>query len=522
MVVFNIPEYVEYEGHQTGDIFGDIGTYQYTTNNLDTTTTDEMLCWLDLDYIDNYYRTYNILNPAATPSPDVLAIMHRAGFDMPIEYTSAEEHEYPTFLDIPYEVRTVSDPASASWQDLTGGNRTPYEQMMYQLSLRITRKDYKTVVNAGLGGDATLDGQVTQSDITYLQDIVDNASGDEYLYVFRKEYNSEHVTRNIWQNIYRTFQIIINCHLYTTVGQALAQDDVTAMTALLDDIYQVHTYPTDTAVWSNSANIAFTIILGRAPAFGQYVYKWLKNDTVLINYTDATTDAHNITTITTGPLSAVSVSDNNSVFSVSIYEHKDGDHASSTDYENSALFNKRTYSASLFVADETDVLWGDVTNNGSVNIIDAYTILNNYLYKRGDVNKDDKVNGVDASTTLTYYSKVSVGESAEQAAAELNVTTRDMDRGDVNLDGKVDAKDASLISFIYSKLSTGSTEEQVEALMTEKIGKPFTFYPDNIAPKTLGDLNALLTIDGVRSTTYNKATGELILASIKDKNIHLS
>lgn len=522
MVVFTIPEYVEYEGHETGDIFGDIGTYQYTTNDIDTTTTDKRLCWLDLDYIDNYYRTYNIPNPAATPSHDVQDIMYRAGFNMPIDYTSAEEHEYDTFLDIPYEVRTVSDPASASWQDLTGGNRTPYERMMYELSLRIARKDYKTVVNAGLGGDATLDGQVTQSDITYLQDIVDNAPEDEELYVFRKEYNSEHVTRTIWQNIYRTFQIIINCHLYTSYGQALDQNDVTVMGSLLDDIYQVRTYPTDIAAWSNSANITFTIILGRAPAYGQYVYKWSKNDTELEGYTTATTDEHNITTITTEPLPAVSVSDNDSVFSVSIYEHKDGDHASSTDYENLALFNKRTYSASLFVADETDVLWGDVTNNGSVNIIDAYTILNNYLYKRGDVNKDNRVNGTDTSKTMAYYSKVSVGESEEQAAAELNLTTRDMDRGDVNLDGEVDAKDASLISFIYSKLSTGSTEEQVEALMTEKIGKPFTFYPDNIAPKTLGDLNALLTIDGVRSTTYNKATGELILASIKDKNIHLS
>ena len=485
-------------------VFGDVGAYDYSTNSLDTTEHDGIINFVDIEYIENFYKTYKDPESTTQPTPEEIAIMNAAGFNQP--YTDSHSGtSYTSYLEIPYAVTSINVNASTTWDDLTP-IETDYERMIQGLRASIS----KTAASNGFGGDADLDGNITNNDVVFLQDVLNHGAVDsdaELLYIFNKlyaQYGNASTDIGVIRNIVtKAYQSYCNCNLYEPEKQELTDKDLIILQTTLDNVFNISKFPVDTAVWEGT-DAVFEVIL---PNDDTYTYEWtiqLPGSTIPQPISGATT--HILT------LPNVTQDKSNSLIAVKI-----------TRGNPSA---ERTYSAKLFVGSETDTFFGDVDSNGSVNIIDAYKILNNFLYYFGDVNKDEHIDGSDASIVERYYSQVSTGKTPQEAVDIVNsssglnnkISLLDIERGDVNQNGLTDMTDASLILGIYSRLNTGRTIPQVEA----ELGVTIDSSNLNLPATTLGELAALLTVNGVRLTAYNKIAGELILASIKDKNIHLS
>lgn len=57
--------------------------------------------------------------------------------------------------------------------------------------------------------------------------------------------------------------------------------------------------------------------------------------------------------------------------------------------------------------DNENTLWGDINNDGVVNILDIYRLKKLFNLRVGDTNFDDKVDATDASSILSTYAKLS-------------------------------------------------------------------------------------------------------------------
>lgn len=76
----------------------------------------------------------------------------------------------------------------------------------------------------------------------------------------------------------------------------------------------------------------------------------------------------------------------------------------------------------------------------------------NNSFMLGDVNLDGKIDATDSSMTMSVYSQLSAGNTAD-------ITELQMKSADVNGDGNVNATDASCILKYYSMLSMGMIPE---------------------------------------------------------------
>lgn len=513
-----VPTYVNND--QQNGLFGDVGTYTYTDNSFTAGTKDMRLNWQDLNYIETYYKK---VHDGLAPTHEETAIMLAAGFGMSVSYKSDYTGQrYDTFLEIEYDVHSF-DPDVDSWTTITSP-QSQYEEMMQYLYNRID----KTASTAGFGGDiANLDGKVNSDDVDYMQDVINVESDtlpNELLYIYRKEYTATSSTYSPQQILYRVMQLHYNGVLASTNRQNLfGQDDLDTLQGLANDVFSVIKYPQDIAVWSGS-DATFTAKLKKPPAYNTigYWYRW-KIGNEYKSYTQATTSPQGVTEINL-TINNVELDKTGTIIEVSIYDALTDTSSAPANLEDNTKFVKRTYTATLYVANENTIdLWGDTDNNGKINILDAYKILNNFQYKRGDIDKNDIIDSKDASKALKYYSLVSTGSTPEHAlevinGAEGTLTLDDIKRGDVDMDGCTDARDASYINQIYSYSSTGYSIEQIEQML----GVTINASTLDIVPRNLGELSALIKINGVRATSFNDAVGNRILASVKDRNIHLS
>ena len=524
MAIINYPEYANAEHTR---LFGDIGTYNYATNNITTGTPDGLINWLDIDTIEAYYKAvYDHTTPPVTEQQ-----MKDAGFGQSCGDDDGGD-PYDTFLDIPYAVHNPinpSDPdplANITWADIITPT-TAYERLIAELRNRI----YRTHIQDNVGGDATLDGTLNNDDVNYLDYILNNGGSGgtkstSLFAIFKKEYTTYSSTKNLQELLTRTYQIYRNCRLSGDSG-GLQLSDLVIMRNMLDNIFGVILYPKDTAILIEQGDTAtFTISLSRGPKVTgtKYVSRWTSSsrEQDLQGYQQVD-DYSNISVTVTDITEVV---DNDSLITVYIYEAKSDAYVNMEDYTNPEHFNSRSYSAKLYVGTEEDRLWGDVDDNGFVNIIDVYKILNNFKYNRGDINKDGIIDSKDASDILSFYGFASTAPTKEEALVEFNKTPGpgrpfsmvDIDRADVNRDGRTDSSDASCVLTIYDGISTGKTLEQIE----QETGWDILSADMDLSPETLGELSALLKEGGQpRPTTFNKHSADMILASVKNCNIVL-
>lgn len=545
MAIINYPEYAN---PQHTRLFGDIGTYtagsspQFTPAG-SSDTSDMLINWVDIDWIENYYKTYN--NPPTTESGwtqahrDAAAIMRAAGFGQNIDHTGLlpedEEYDYETFLNIKYRVHEIH-PQQDTWADIIAPT-TAYERLITCLRNRM----HKTKVSDMLGGDIDIDGVLNNSDVTYLENIIQSVSpareADDLKFIFDTEYGNDH-TKTPQQLINRTYQIYKNSRLYgdDLDSGPIVQNDLIILQSMLDNIFQLTLFPVDTAILveqSATPTVTYTIRISKAPAHGNYITIWTRRKgTDVETIQDATEqDYRQDISVTVRDLDEVDPETgefikNDNLITVYIYEAISDAYVGMTDYTNPEHFNTRSYSAKLYVGTETNRLWGDVDDNGFVNIIDVYKILNNFKYNRGDINKDGKIDSKDATDILGFYGFASTAHTKEEALAEFNKTPGpgrpfsmiDIDRADVNRDGRTDSSDASCVLTIYDGISTGKTLEQIE----QETGWDILSADMDLSPETLGELSALLKEGGQsRPTTFNKHSADMILESVKNCNIVL-
>lgn len=524
MAIINYPEYAN---PQHTRLFGDIGTYNYATNDITTGTPDGLINWLDIDTIEAYYKA---VRDGTTP-PVTEQQMIDAGFGQSCGDDDGGP-PYTTFLDIPYVVHDPIDPsdpdplANITWADIIAPT-TAYERLIAELRNRI----YRTHIQDNVGGDATLDGVLNNDDVNYLDYILNNGGSGgtkstALFAIFKKEYATYSSTKNLQELLTRTYQIYRNCRLSNDSG-GLQLSDLAIMRSMLDNIFGVILYPKNTAILIEQGDTAtFTISLSKGPTIAgtKYVNRWTSSNREQdLQYYQQVDDYSNISVTVTDITEVV---DNNSLITVYIYEPTSNNIPPTAHYTDPTYYNERSYSAMLYVGTETNRLWGDVDDNGFVNIIDVYKILNNFKYNRGDINKDGTIDSKDASDILSFYGFASTAPTKEEALVEFNKTPGpgrpfsmvDIDRADVNRDGRTDSSDASCVLTIYDGISTGKTLEQIE----QETGWDILSADMDLSPETLGELSALLEEGGQsRPTTFNKHSADMILESVKNCNIVL-
>lgn len=546
MAIINYPEYAN---AQHTRLFGDIGTYtagsspQFTPAG-SSDTSDMLINWVDIDWIENYYETYN--NPPTAESGwtqahrDAAAIMRAAGFGQNIDHTGLlpedEEYEYETFLDIEYRVHEIR-PQQDTWADIIAPT-TAYERLITCLRNRM----HKTKVSDMLGGDIDIDGVLNNSDVTYLENIIQSVSpareADDLKFIFDTEYSND-PTKTPQQLINRTYQIYKNSRLYgdDLDSGPIVQNDLIVLQSMLDNIFKLTLFPVDTAILveqSATPTVTYTIRISKAPDHGNYITIWTRRKGAYAETIQGPTqqDYQHDISVTIGDLDEIDPETgefikNDNLITVYIYEAKSDAYIGMTDYTNPEHFNTRSYGAKLYVGTEEGRLWGDVDSNGVVNIIDAYKVLNNFKYYMGDIDKNGQIDAKDATIVLKYYSLRATGNDAVTAVEKINegrgtnvpLSLIDIERGDVFQDGQINAADASAIMTIYSLAATGSSYEQIEQLYPQYkiITADMPLYP-----KTLGELSALLEKEGGERLDYfKKHSADMILESVKNCNIVL-
>lgn len=487
-----------------GRPFGDVGTYVESTNTLDTTTHDGLLVWLDVEAVMDFYKNRGSGTPILTQQQ-----MIDAGFGQTISPPVQEEiggvtYTYNNFLDIQYAVHTV-DPDHDEFASVT-----EFEKLIKHLTLNMSTP---------VMGDILLDGSYDENDFDYAFDVYTHHMDDEVRcrdYIWTKETSLGHTP-----TVPSVYQMLYNSTPYSETLN-ITENDITVLRGMLSNIYHVREYPVDTSVFTgNSAT--FSIELGKAPAIDNYIYDWkmIQTDGTVtqlgsIDVTSSQTSSRTINTVTAAM--------NAAKINVTIYEPYVASIPAGTPYTDTDYYHSRIYTAYLYTAVKSSVLWGDTDDNGVVNILDAYRVLNNYNYYRGDTNRDGYINALDASTVMAYYARISVGDTPEAAAEELSTnnvkfTVDDFKRCDMNQDGVTDSVDASTILQIYSMLSTTTmTIDEVAAELGIVIDPKNSEFPTH----TKGDLAALITTGSVKPSKVTKVCGQAILEAIKDntKSLH--
>lgn len=77
--------------------------------------------------------------------------------------------------------------------------------------------------------------------------------------------------------------------------------------------------------------------------------------------------------------------------------------------DSDGVLSHRDYMLIVYILDfnNENVLWGDINNDGVVNILDIYRLKKLFNLKIGDTNFDNKVDSGDASDILSTYAKLS-------------------------------------------------------------------------------------------------------------------
>ena len=333
------------------------------------------------------------------------------------------------------------------------------------------------------------------------------------------------------ERVYTTFQLwsngcVTSNNPSTQIFGGKSIDDRELSTAIyegmLSDIYEITKYPTDTAVIVGNSGITLTVTCGKVPTMVSYLYKWELED--FPNSPYSIMGESNVYTLGS---QMISEAINGKLLTLTIYDQLQAlpSGADPSDYyDDTDYYSKYIYSVHLYARNVNDILWGDIDNNGVVNIIDAYRILNNFLYLKGDVNRSESINSIDASLALGYYALLSTGRTPSQATEIINnkngekeFIISDFLRADMNNDGYVNPKDATYILQVYSSLSVGLTQEEVEDLLH------ISLNVNSVIPRTNGELAGLVksTSTANRPTQFTKECGELILESIKNKDVKL-
>lgn len=502
-------------------IFGDIGNYDATYNEYTKGMHDGIITYQDIDFIEDYY--YKKTNSPGSITEQETQFMIKAGFGDPCgdlaTHPDSQQVQIPytSWLEIPYERTTTS---GEDW-----GNETDYEVMMNFLYLKMQRSYI---------GDGTLDGKCNTTDVNALTQLLKNTEDEEGRRTYKGQIQYLRTHRyDAQNNIYVTTdpytytqarQVYLNLCLYypvtTTSSPALNDNDLLVVKAIQDNIFGIIKYPTDVSVFTG--NPAELQVTAKSPDSTNFEFVWtyydgeqyvtIHNDST---YTIETVEQEGNIRMSTLKIAKADIKMNNRIYRVSIYLNR------GTDSEKA-----KTYSCRLYV--DTPELLGDVVKNGFVNVIDAYKVLNKFLYKKGDMNRDNRVDAGDAGDTLRWYATVStlppdqldIALKLFQESMSYPVNMDDINRCDINEDGRVDAGDASNILTLYSLLSTEGEQYAEEYMRTN--GFPnFRFIPESIIPTTEGELAALLTVDGQRQTAYTKYSGEQILESIKNNDVQL-
>lgn len=503
-------------------IFGDVGNYDATYNEYTKGIHDNIITYQDLDFIENYYyrKEYN----KSSITEQETQYMINAGFGDPCgdlaTHPDSQQVEVPytSWLEIPYARNTSPGEDWGTGEQGPGKRGTDYERMMYLL--------YTTMQVSAIG-DGTLDGKCNVSDVNALTQLLAVPDNDKYNdqmhYLRTHRYDTQ-------QNVYVTtssysfteaYQVYLNFHVYSrSKGSPLTEEDLQVVKAIQDNIFGIIKYPSNVSVFTG--NPAELQVTAKSPDSTNFEFVWtyydgeryvtIHNDST---YTIETVEQEGNIRMSTLKIAKTDIRMNNRIYRVSIYLNR------GTDSEKA-----KTYSCRLYVG--TPELLGDVVKNSFVNVIDAYKVLNKFLYKKGDMNRDSRIDAGDAGDTLKWYATVSTlpPEQSDNAleifqeSISYPVNMDDINRCDINDDGRVDAGDASDILKLYALLSTIGDEPTEEYMRAN--GYPnFRFIPESIVPTTEGELAALLTVDGQRQTAYTKYSGEQILESIKNNNVQL-
>lgn len=485
-----------------GRPFGDVGTYVRASNTLNTNTHDNILVWLDIEAVEDYYKNKSSGTPILTRQQMIDAGFNQACDDT--EVIDGVTHTYATWLDIPYRVHTPDAQHDAF------ATVTAYERLIRHLTSCMT---------VSVPGDINLDGEYTDDDFAYATDVRQHYLDDSISckdYILSKETSLGHNP-----SIASVYQRLYNGTLYS--GSAtITENDISVLRDMLSNIYLVSDYPVDVSVFAGNP-ATFSISLGKNPAIDNYIYDWkmtrLNGVVEQLGNIDSTPDKTSSRTvdITDAGMDA-------SIISVTIYEPYVPNIPAGTPLTNLDYYHNRTYSCYLFVGDINNTLWGDTDNNGVVNVIDAYMVLNNYNYLRGDCDRNGSIDASDASNVLGYYANLSTGESAQTAVDKMNersglkkYTVEDFERCDMNQDGRTDASDASTILVIYTLASSGMTVQEIE----QQLGIVIDPKDVQFDTHTKGELAALITTGSSKPNKITKVCGQAILETIKDNTKRL-
>lgn len=481
-----------------GRPFGDVGTYVKDTNTLDTSTHDNLLVWLDVEAIEDYYKNVNIGTPMLTKQQ-----MIDAGFGQDCGDSDTDESgqtvTYKTFLDIPYKVHEVTE------QHDEFATVTAYERLIRHL---------QTCMGISVPGDINLDGKYTDEDFVYAEEVYEECY--ETVTPCKNLIYEKETTLKPNKSVTHIYQRLHNAALYSR-SMNITEGDIAVLRDMLSNIYNITDFLVDTAKFSGN-DASFSIKLGKQPEKGIYCYSWELEQSdgsfEPLGNVERTSELSS-----TRVIASVTPEQNGKEVRVSIYEPYVDNIPTGTPLTDTDYYHARTYSSNVYVGSLNNTLWGDTDNNGSVNIIDAYNILNNYNYLRGDVDRNGIIDAIDASMVLHYYGLLSTGRTPQEAVDFINedsnikYTVEDFERCDMNMDGRTDASDASNILSIYGRLATGSSIEEIE----KELG--ITIDPANLSipTKSKGDLAALVKMNNtVRPAAIIKDSGLAILDVLKD------
>lgn len=503
--------------------FGDVGYYIVDTTDFVLGTHDGLITNKDLEFIDDYYRR---ISTGESITPEETEYMNAAGFNKECKFDEA------TYID-------------------SEGNERVYESW---LAIEYNTPDYRAFINAFIKrldisaiGDITLDGVCNNSDVEAIEDILvktKNSSGGyskdlQINFLSTHIFNpangkySEDAIPQTTTTIIQANQSFVNGHVMDTQDH-LSSNDAALIKTMASNDFGVTKQLADTAVFENEE--VELLLVSEHKDVNTFTCKWSYNDGSQIVTIEPPNPDYEIAEKAdeSGKFKLKIKSStremNNRTYRITLYRTvkqtiiEDG---KETEKEKEI---SHTYTCKLYV--NTPTLIGDVTNDGVVNIIDAYKVFNKFIYSMGDIDMDSSISGTDASLALLWYAIASTSTSGDKQAIleafqeSLTETTQlynldDIDRGDMNLDNAVDAIDASKILNVYVQLSTGKTLSEIEAEIQEKV-QDFKFYTTEVLPTTEGELAALLLVDGQRQSKYTKYSGEQILESVKNNTIHLS
>ena len=512
-----IPDFV----NETSRKFGVVGVKTITNNGYafeheyTGVQIDNLLTFLDVSMIDAYYKATH----EGTTTPLTPTEMLTAGFGTRVFPNVEPDPESDNKVKVIINGNEYTYDYDITWLDVEYNDRESYTDNPFKVvtlyDLLITTLCTRTDVL--LYGDITLDATFGNTDYTWLTNILGQpgatTTNSQMSYLFT-QLQSVYSTDDVSNVVFKTYQTMSQGPMYQP--QLFTSYDDTIYTKSLDNIFKVTRFPTNSCVIAGTGTSAeFEIVCTATPTYDVFHYEWLLEDS------EGNMVTEQLDTLNTYTIISPDVDMDGRTVQVIVYDQIQPTVPAGTPYSDTTYFQSRTYTTHLYVNSPT--LWGDVNGDGVVNVVDAYRIINNFIYKKGDCNEDGLLNSLDASLTLKWYSLLCTGHTESEAIDILNTnstkhyTLSNLLQSDMNMDNVVDNVDASLIQQCYSLLYQGKTEAQIYTLLGVRLTSL------GYKPRFKDESSALVKSGrtGPRPTQISSTVGNLILNSVKNNDTRL-